>query len=416
MYDRSQASQPVSYQISLKRTQNNVVGLDASTSSIRLTAEVVRFTSVFTKKDVAYVPGKFKVGPVEHRLGSVSYVAEGGITQYPVAGWYKWVLSGQIVPYFIVQSEWGWYQQVNGIYLAAPPVDNVRTAICLLGSAAKVAQPMVDIPVFLGELADTLKLLRRPLSLLGGKWRKFLRKPRMLPASRVPQYLGEKWLEARYGIIPLISDIEGGMEVFKQRNKTFGLELRYTSEAMRGLKTPVTTSVKSYYDGLFGGCWRQGRMREWTEYGVVAKTYYSYEMEQRLSPAQMLGLNFNRWANVTWELIPYSFVVDWFVNVGTWLEAVRPKPGIRHWGHTSGIKSTKIRICELDYVSFCDPSVSAFRSSVMVPKGNYTIKTTSYRRVLHDRLPEYPQVNWDFRSVNHAIDGLFLLLNNIKKR
>jgi hypothetical protein len=33
-----------------------------------------------------------------------------------------------------------------------------------------------------------------------------------------------------------------------------------------------------------------------------------------------------------WELIPYSFVVDWFVNVSDYLRALAPSPSFHHLG------------------------------------------------------------------------------------
>jgi hypothetical protein len=42
-----------------------------------------------------------------------------------------------------------------------------------------------------------------------------------------------------------------------------------------------------------------------------------------------------------WELVPFSFVVDWIVNVGDWLEAVQPKVGVRTLAEGITVKSER---------------------------------------------------------------------------
>jgi hypothetical protein len=50
-----------------------------------------------------------------------------------------------------------------------------------------------------------------------------------------------------------------------------------------------------------------------------------------------LGLRVQDFPATLWELMPWSFVADWFVNVGSWLRVVSPIPGLNILGSWSTI-------------------------------------------------------------------------------
>lgn len=410
MYDRTSYGAPVNFTVSMLKTQKLLVYINnAPTTSDVLTFDGARFTSVYQKTDTPFTPGIFKARPIDQRHARFEVTDDSVCTQYPRTDWYKFVLSGQITPFMIAESPWNLMVPTNAATISSSYVDDTKRNLCLLGSAAKVAAPNVDAPVFLAELGATLRMLRKPLTLVAGGYKKFSRVPAMIRKnpSRVPKYLADKWLEYRYGLMPLIYDAEGIMDAVEQLKVKFNTQLRYTSSAMLGNKTPVTTMSQSWNDNLYGGCWRAVTTRTWYEFGVVGKTYYNYNMEALLSPSQVLGLDVYRLPEVAWELVPYSFVVDWFLNVGDWLGAHRIKPGVTIQGHTSGIKTIRYDQSKLDFVSFLDPTY--YWASRMLPTGSYTKITESYLRTVPEKLPSFPVANWDYRDFNHVLDSLALL-------
>lgn len=62
-----------------------------------------------------------------------------------------------------------------------------------------------------------------------------------------------------------------------------------------------------------------------------------YEFTEQMSAARQLGLVDP--ATVVWELIPYSFVVDWFLPIGSYLENLNQIPTLS--GRFLTIKSTR---------------------------------------------------------------------------
>lgn len=57
-----------------------------------------------------------------------------------------------------------------------------------------------------------------------------------------------------------------------------------------------------------------------------------------------LGLSPTQLLSVGWEMIPFSFVADWVVDVGSWLRAWEPKPWILYLGSCVSVKTETTRI------------------------------------------------------------------------
>jgi hypothetical protein len=51
--------------------------------------------------------------------------------------------------------------------------------------------------------------------------------------------------------------------------------------------------------------------------------------EVDFSVANNIGFSVKGLTSLPWELVPYSFVADWFVNVGDYIRALTPVPGLK---------------------------------------------------------------------------------------
>lgn len=127
--------------------------------------------------------------------------------------------------------------------------------------------------------------------------------------TRILRKLGEEWMQYRYGIMPLVysyrdlcNTVDRGKSVKTRRT------LRLFPEPT-GISLPA--SSQRY-------CWRD------TE-GEVRCSGNVFQHFDWSSAAMTAGLGVNPIVTL-WELIPYSFVVDWFVNVGDYVTRTTVSP------------------------------------------------------------------------------------------
>lgn len=113
------------------------------------------------------------------------------------------------------------------------------------------------------------------------------------------------WLQLQYGWMPLLKDVYAAAKHLAYlQNRPFTATYR--------VKKSSTWSGTSYTTNTSTGSDRYtGSVRE--AHTLIAKV-------TSVNEAALLGLT--NPAAVAWELMPYSFVADWFIPVGNYLEAI----------------------------------------------------------------------------------------------
>lgn len=116
----------------------------------------------------------------------------------------------------------------------------------------------------------------------------------------------EKWLGVRYGIMPLIHSTYDLLDAIAKQSIPKPL-----INSFRGRSAKVTTSSKSFPPGSFGKpgvCTTIGALSESVQYIAAFTRSDTFDIVADFTSLNPLG--------IAWEVVPLSFVADWFVNVG----------------------------------------------------------------------------------------------------
>lgn len=179
-----------------------------------------------------------------------------------------------------------------------------------LNLAQSMAEYRQTCDMFAGAAADVIKTFR---SLRSG--RLFADFVRILqePRNKKERRIANRWLEYQYGLSPLLSDIYGlSAQLAAKINEGFMVWARERSS-----ESLVHETTRSF----------QGPDSQW----YSAYHYETHKVQTRvtarfkISDESVRALSQTGLSNpalLGWELIPYSFVIDWLIPVGEWLSAL----------------------------------------------------------------------------------------------
>lgn len=195
---------------------------------------------------------------------------------------------------------------------------------------AKARDMKVNMPVMFGEGRKTIHMLTDTARRLGNAYLSFLRRrpkdaARYLGISEPSKGLASHWLAYQYGWRPLLSDAAGLTELIGE----------YVDEKQqRPPRFTVTASAqflrKLSYSGGSGSDIGSTTVDYKGEVHCKAKAGLTLEVIWRESAlAAQMGLGATDLVLTAWELVPFSFVFDWFIGVGQYLESASALQGLR---------------------------------------------------------------------------------------
>lgn len=179
--------------------------------------------------------------------------------------------------------------------------------------------------VALGELRETLRMLRNPAKELrnrvGSLYSTILRNKRRAGRtnSSKNRYLSQTWLEGSFGWMPLINDIKGAYETLEKRGGYLNRNIVVIVGRHSTTTSSVIPSAVSYGSGglNYSAAARQELTCDVKYRGaIVCKAEHPFTSEARL-----WGFSPDNIVPTVWELVPYSFLIDYFTNVGKVIDA-----------------------------------------------------------------------------------------------
>ncbi len=226
----------------------------------------------------------------------------------------------------------------------------------------------------LGEMADTIRMIRHPFRAIADlthnhvnrlvKSKRGLRGTERQRFERYYELVRESYLEYVFGLAPLISDTVAITETIARWNlESEGLRKHRSKLVGRGEDVSVSTSNTPdtlYSAGGFSvfkfmETWKQTTTRK-VQYivGVNSPRAASAGSTERL--VELLGFNFNNFIPAVWEVIPWSWLVDYVANVTDLLNA-----GVADTSSVAWVSKSVSEDTLLEYMSTVSSAQSSAR-------------------------------------------------------
>lgn len=311
------------------------------------------------------------------------------------AGTYEYACGGEI----LANSYKGCYPNSDLRFLksySAPSAINLRRMDRALVSAyAKAKSPQLPGIVMLAELKETLAMLRSPLQGVTKLIVQLFKKKKGWTNSKTVSEMTSQWLEYRYGIMPLILSI---VDIQKAINTLLwnGYPLDLVHE---GTSTLIQESEQ--LESVLYGTIRLNtkvRVREIVTVGA------SLTVQLKADRMAFYGFRLTDVPSAAFELIPLSFVWDWFFNVGDWIQAITPDPGLNVLASTCSIAQKYEASAELLSASWMYGTLTKTTDPHL-----YRYKKERLDRYVNPSLPLLPVLADEFFNYNRILDSISLL-------
>lgn len=267
-------------------------------------------------------------------------------------------VTGRVSGGFIAYNDHGFRTEVSGDIFSYSDLVRVREVSvntrngAYTKALANAAENKIQLALFMAEIDKTAKMIAKNLISIALSVRRFRKRfPRLWKQVTAAQnrytevdwsYATSKkrrcktckkipsaWLELQYGWKPLMSDIMGGINYLARLSQN---------------SAPVVIAEGKFTDRYDATIRLQPvgwgsvplppivvRLRE----SAYCKLYFSIA-DAKLKSSSELGL-INP-ISVVWELLPYSFVVDWAAPIGTWIEAINAPSGLKFLDGCTSLK------------------------------------------------------------------------------
>lgn len=213
----------------------------------------------------------------------------------------------------------GEYYENQGHLIAEPVPSSALTDAAVLAAAARAASSAFDVLTWVAEIGESVDTIARIIHAFNQRTRlmaelaaEFRAQSRGRRVTSAFEIFTELWLQARFGIRPMIYDAQG---IARALAAKLAKDLLITGSGMEGQDVSDDedtgwTNFNYYWDRRIVTKLRG----DITHHGWAAVEFASQ--------------NKRRWGFdplvTAWEKIPYSFVVDYFIGVGSWIKTLLP--------------------------------------------------------------------------------------------
>lgn len=249
--------------------------------------------------------------------------------------------------------------EAKGGYLESPAIDsedlidravtkaqanvslNEAYALVMLGESRKTVLSMISITKRLIKILRSIKRLDSEYLLKSAK--KY--EARQLLKQLSGKELADRYMELRYALRPLMYDIAGTAAAL-----TYDADKQKARNTFRGneYKVKRVEQTDTYSNGNWPGP-DIGSSNNWSrDWTARRRTKHSVDVRAGVLTELEATNSLPVWGLMepiesAWELIPFSFIVDWFINLGDKICAWTPDFGLKHLASWSMVTDTVVK-------------------------------------------------------------------------
>lgn len=284
-----------------------------------------------------------------------------------VAGGWQQISGGRVWSTWEEQNGYGstW---LNGSYnmVSANAISNTQQR-AQKNMFNKTRDSAFEGLVFAGELGESVRMISNRSSALAEgiqqaydhatlrrktdwfdplyQYRKYGKRPTKTSLGKLIASKANYWLENCYGWSPLVNDIQAGAKaaadyVYKKNGGSVSQESRGHASVEDQFSFTRYGIAFSPFTG--GTCVVTRKEKHEHKYGCLKSMAAAMNPSQFHSFASATNLDWRRIAPAAWELIPYSFVVDSFTNVGDIVSSLCTDTSNLYGGWLVSIKEVEI--------------------------------------------------------------------------
>lgn len=310
--------------------------------------------------------------------------------------------------------------------------DTAQAQKALIKAIAKVNEADIQLNEYLVEWKQVLNLLKDPMRTMikfHSTLERWTRRSAWIWSPRGENYPGavlinmrtrkelslksastgliaeasQRWLQYRYGIVPLAMDITTVMSLWERRFSllTTPVKEKKARETLSKLRTEyqITTA-----HAPFSLVWKVVDTS-----GEFYSAIQPYSIVGEVPNSYRVGLHPSQWLNVIWNAIPYSFVGDWFINVDQYLTYCRSPSWIKLYGNQ--VTHKVYRKVTLRLVSAV---MTSYGTQCTISGDTVgTLVSESMRREIDLEWPKTALSSYAWKSLKNALTGLALVIQPI---
>lgn len=344
------------------------------------------------------VKGELRINPltISRTKGRCNYIERTAIPYFWAGSWrYDAYFQGEIAG-------------VLNEIVEPPPIPYLHPDISINKALAKLNKPDLDVGLLLGEFTETLEMLRHPLSslypLITDLRKQARSRHRQKPSQPFSKILSSVWLENCYGIQPFLKDIQDIKEFWdKGIEHERGVLRRHAASTMRESAAQVSRTADTYYSQVTYSANTYASKR------VTTHIYFKYnDWAREYERLTSFGVNPFQLLDVAYAIMPYSFVVNWFLDIGSWLKAIQPRPQLDILGGCTTIKELQSKSIETFMIRMTNPATS------WVPcVSRYDWETSKLTRVLQTSWAAPPSIGNGIDNLSKTVNSLAMLWQRI---